>query len=171
VEAFKIVGFAVLTAIAYGIAHDLVTAHLCVEYFSIAHPQVIADETPLRLALVWGVLATWWMGLFFGLLLAFVARSGRGQKTGLKQLFRPVLAVAAVSLMAALSAGLAGWLLYGLGIVGVPGGWASALAPEIHRSFTAVAYAHYASYLAAMIGAIIVICQTWRRRKARLAGA
>ncbi|MGC9367543.1 MAG: hypothetical protein ACP5FK_10960 [bacterium] len=58
-EFFKIVVFMVVIAVGFGIIHDLVTAHVCVEYFSIAHPPVISGGLPIFYALVWGVIATW----------------------------------------------------------------------------------------------------------------
>ena len=46
-EAIRIALFATLAAIVYGIVHDQVTAHLCVEYFTIAHPPV-SSQAPWR---------------------------------------------------------------------------------------------------------------------------
>jgi hypothetical protein len=57
-ETLKIVGFAALAAIVYGIGHDQVTAHLCVEYFTIGHPPIFPTASPFLLALGWGVIAT-----------------------------------------------------------------------------------------------------------------
>ena len=65
----RIVLQCVALAIVYGIVHDVVTAHVCVEYFTIGHPTVIGCTSPVMLALTWGVLATWWVGLGLGLLL------------------------------------------------------------------------------------------------------
>ena len=39
-EPLKIIAFSVLAACVYGIAHDLVTTHVCIEYFTVAHPPV-----------------------------------------------------------------------------------------------------------------------------------
>ena len=34
------------------------------EYFTVLHPQVLPiDYPPTAIALVWGVIATWWVGL------------------------------------------------------------------------------------------------------------
>lgn len=46
-----IVAVSVLAAMVYGICHDQVTAHVCVEYFTIAHPKVIQSESPTLPAL------------------------------------------------------------------------------------------------------------------------
>lgn len=57
-EAVKIVSFAVLVAILYGVLHDQITAHLAVEYFTVAHAPVFPTTSPFLLALGWGVIAT-----------------------------------------------------------------------------------------------------------------
>jgi hypothetical protein len=59
-------------ACALGIAVDLVTAHVAVEYFTVHHPRLIDRTDPISMALVWGVAATWWCGLIAGIVLAFV---------------------------------------------------------------------------------------------------
>ena len=85
-ETIKIVAFATAAAIVYGILHDQVTAHVCVEYFTIAHPPVFPTESPFLLAIGWGVIATWWVGMPLGILLAATARIGRRPKLGLSEL-------------------------------------------------------------------------------------
>ncbi|MCC6572762.1 MAG: hypothetical protein IT462_03135 [Planctomycetes bacterium] len=45
IDGLKIVGLCVLAAIIFGIAHDMVTAHVCVEYFSIGHRNIFGDQT------------------------------------------------------------------------------------------------------------------------------
>ncbi|RIV77594.1 hypothetical protein [Pelagerythrobacter aerophilus] len=60
IEWFKIIGFSVIAAIIYGILHDLITAHVALEYFTIAHPPVFPTRNPMLLAFGWGVIATWW---------------------------------------------------------------------------------------------------------------
>ena len=57
-EALKIVAFSVLCAVVFGILHDQVTAHVAVEYFTIAHPLVFPTEEPFWLAIGWGIIAT-----------------------------------------------------------------------------------------------------------------
>jgi hypothetical protein len=60
--------------IAYGILHDQVTARVCLEYFIIGHPPLIASESPTLLAIAWGIVATWWFALPLGFALAAAAR-------------------------------------------------------------------------------------------------
>ena len=59
----RIIGLCISAAVLYGVAHDQVTARVCVEYFTIGHPRIIATESPTVLGLAWGVIATWWVGL------------------------------------------------------------------------------------------------------------
>lgn len=66
----------VLGAILFGIAHDMVTAHVAVEYFTKYHPRLIESESPVAMAFLWGVIATWWMGAFFGAIIGVVGAFG-----------------------------------------------------------------------------------------------
>ena len=76
-ERIRIVLLALFAAICYGIVHDQVTARVCLEYFTIGHPPLFSTTSPTLLALGWGVVATWWVGLPLGLLLAVAARGGQ----------------------------------------------------------------------------------------------
>src|SRR5438045_1972073 len=90
VDGLKIVGLCVVGAIVYGIMHDMVTAHLCLPYFTVFHPDLFHTVNPWLLALGWGVMATWWMGLFFGILVAAAARSGQLPKLGWRSVVKPL---------------------------------------------------------------------------------
>lgn len=57
-ENVKIVGICLTTCMLYGVLHDMLTAHLCVEYFTREHPTLIGTENPAVIALVWGVALT-----------------------------------------------------------------------------------------------------------------
>lgn len=79
-NAVRIVAGCVLWACALGIAVDLVTAHVAVEYFTVHHPKVVESQSPLVMAFVWGVGASWWFGLGAGLVVAWAA--GAWQRSG-----------------------------------------------------------------------------------------
>jgi hypothetical protein len=87
----EIVSTCVLATIVYGILHDQVTARIAVEHFTVFHPRVIDSVDPTALALVFGVLATWWVGVFGGLLLAAAARLGSRRKRPAASLRRPLV--------------------------------------------------------------------------------
>ena len=88
--AIRIVGLAILAAVVYGIALDQVTARVCIEYFTIGHPPIFPTESPTLLALGWGVVATWWVGLLLGVPLAIAARSGARAPRSEGSLVRPI---------------------------------------------------------------------------------
>ena len=77
-KAVAIVLMCIGSAIIYGVLHDQVTAHVCVEYFTVVHPLVFPTESPVLLGLGWGVIATWWTGLLLGVPLASPPAQGLG---------------------------------------------------------------------------------------------
>jgi len=80
-EMVKIVLLCIVSAVVYGILHDQVTARACVEYFTIGHPPVFKTDSPTLLALGWGVIATWWVGLLLGIPAALCQGLVRGRST------------------------------------------------------------------------------------------
>src|SRR5215475_10424584 len=90
IQTLKIILTCVAAAIIYGIVHDQVTARICIEYFTVFHPPAFATQSPTLLGLGWGIIATWWVGLFLGLLLALSARAGSRPKLSAVQLVRPI---------------------------------------------------------------------------------
>ena len=164
-EALKIVLLAMAAAISYGVLHDLVTAHLCVEYFTVAHPPLFATRSPVLLALGWGVLATWWVGLALGVRLAAAARAGAAPGIGWRALRRPVALLMLVSAAAALGAGLLGFWLGANRLAVPPAEWAELVPGDKHAAFVAAAAAHGASYAAGAAGGLVVALRTLRRRR------
>jgi hypothetical protein len=163
-EASRIALFATLAAIAYGVLHDQITAQLCVEYFTIAHPPVFPTESPFLLALGWGIVATWWVGLVLGTGLAAAARIGARCRLSLADLRRPILLLMLACAASAGLAGISGALLAAGGPPPVPDHWATVIPPEKLVAFSAVAWAHSASYVAGALGGLFLIGHTVRRR-------
>src|SRR5438067_621538 len=112
-ESAKIILLSTLATSAYGILHDQVTARVCVEYFTVGHPPLFATEDPTLLGLGWGILATWWFGLFLGIPLALMARAGPPPKTTARVLVKPVLVLMGSVGLCALFAGGIGYLIGG----------------------------------------------------------
>ena len=171
-EFLKIMAFSVLAAIGYGILHDQVTAHICVEYFSVAHPPVFHTTSPFLLALGWGIVATWWVGLPLGLLAAGAARIGRRNRLCFAQvrpmILRLLIAMAACALVA-------GGLGAGLAVSGnrpLLDGWSQIIPPEKWTAFSADQWAHLASYASGVTGGLAVTgCILWRRLRGQSAPA
>ncbi len=163
-ETIKIIAFATLAAIVYGILHDQVTAHVCVEYFTIAHPPVFPTDSPFLLAIGWGIIATWWVGLPLGIVLAAAARLGGNSKLGLAQLRRPILLLMAFSGFAAILSGVVGASLVTMQVADLPGKWGDVIPRHKWATFAFDVWAHSASYLVGALGGLFLIAATIRRR-------
>jgi hypothetical protein len=164
-EFLKIILFCILAAICYGIVHDQITARVCVEYFTIGHPPVFHTESPTLLGLGWGVIATWWVGLFLGVPLALVARLGRRPKLTAKQIAPSIFKLLCVMAVCALVSGITGYVLVSRGSVEMPEYIVQAI-PAAHRvRFMADWWAHSASYLVGFVGGIVVIVMSGLRRR------
>jgi hypothetical protein len=165
VKALGIVLLCIGAAVAYGIVHDQVTARVCVEYFTVGHVRILDTDDPTLLGIAWGVFATWWVGLLLGVALAFAARFGTRPKSSVSSLVRPVgavlLAMAGTSLVAGL---LGGWLAHS-GRVTLSGPLADAIPPDRKARFIADLWAHSASYLAGLVGGLVLVNRVWQSRK------
>lgn len=163
-QSLAIILVSVLAAITYGVIHDQITARICVEYFTIGHPRLIASDSPTVLGLFWGVVATWWVGLPLGVGLALAARAGRRPKLNCRQLLRPISVLLGIMFVVAFLAGLIGYFTSSAGVFHLVENWASRIPAEKHVAFLTVGWAHSASYLAGMIGGMILWIVTWRKR-------
>lgn len=159
-------------AVIYGVVHDEITAHLCVEYFSVTHPHLINSESPTLLALAWGVVATWWVGLGLGLLIAVAARAGRWPRLDAQELVTPVLILLLTMGVLATLAGFAGYNLSAEGRIEVPSDVRFVVPEARLNRWMGVWYAHNASYDVGFVGGVVVAVltvMTRRRRAASLA--
>ena len=82
-KSLSIIGMSIFACVIYGIVHDQITARLCVEYFTIFHAPIFGGtDDPTSLGFGWGILATWWVGLFLGV----VTRVGKLPKRSAAEL-------------------------------------------------------------------------------------
>lgn len=160
----KIILASVVAAILYGEIHDQITAHVCAEYFTIGHPRIIASEDPTMLALVWGVVATWWAGVIIGIPVAVAARVGPWPKFGVKKLVPGIAILLVVMGICATGAGLFAARQTGDILTREAPEFAAAIAPERHHLFMADWAAHTTSYAVGFFGGIAVAVITAIRR-------
>lgn len=162
--SLRILLLSIAAAVLYGEIHDQITAHLCVEYFSVAHPKIIESTSPTCLAIVWGFVATWWVGTFLGSGLVIAARAGKRPPLEARQLLRPIGVLLLVMAATAFAAGLTAYVLASLGRISLDEPLASILSPEKHVWFLVDWWTHGASYLSGLIGGVTLWVLTWRRR-------
>ena len=163
-QAITIVLMCIVAAVMYGIAHDQITARVCVEYFTVGHPPIFATTDPTLLGLGWGIIATWWVGLLIGVPLALVSRVGSRPKRSPGSLIRPIACLLGVMAGCALAAGVIGFYLAQSGGVYLVGPIANVLPADRHVPFLADLWAHSASYLVGFVGGIVVVVSVWRSR-------
>jgi hypothetical protein len=163
-QLLLIVCLCTVSAVVYGILHDQVTARICVEYFTIGHPRIFDTDDPTLLGFAWGIIATWWVGLILGVALALVARAGTRPMIPVAKLIQPVLVLFGVAAALALISGLVGWHLAESGNVYLVGPLAQRISADRHSLFLAVMWAHWASYIAGLVGGIVIMVRLWRFR-------
>ena len=163
-EYLKIIGLCVAAAIAYRVVHDQITARVCIEYFTIGHPRIIASESPTVLALAWGVVATWWAGMLIGVPLAIASRIGGKNKLTARTLLRPITILMLSMGVIAFIASQVALVLVDRGAIYPSSTLIKFLPIEKRVTYIAVGWAHMASYLSGFIGGILVIAWVLIRR-------
>jgi hypothetical protein len=159
-----IVVLSVLACVTYGVVHDQITARICVEYFTIGHPPVVPSDDPTVLGCVWGVIATWWVGVLLGVPLATIARFGPRPKRSVGSLVRPMLILLVCNGLFAAVAGLVGYIAAASGWVRLFGRLANAVPADKHVAFLTDLWTHNASYLGGFIGGVGLMLWVWRGR-------
>ena len=170
-EGLKIWLLSILAAIMYGILHDQVTARICVEYFSIAHPTILPLTSPTLLALQWGILATWWVGCCLGIGLAVSARLGLGPPLSARDLYRPLAILLLCMALGSLVAGITEFLLARAGLISLNGRLATAIPAPKHARFMADWWAHAAAYVIGFLGGLTLCVRTFVTRRRVAASA
>lgn len=167
-ESLKIIGSSILLAICYGIFHDFITAHLAIEYFTIGHPKIIKSESPFVLAIIWGTIATWWVGLILGVLLLMASRTGKHPKLPFKAIIPYQLRLLTVMSLTAFLGGVIGFTLSKLEFIYLMPNLSERILQEKQNLYLAVLWAHSSSYLTGLLGGIVTCILIWKSRKKSL---
>jgi hypothetical protein len=164
--SIRILLLCTFAAVVYGIAHDQITARVCIEYFTVGHPPLFDTDSPTLLGLGWGIVATWWVGLLLGVGLAIAARAGisRPPRT-VASLVKPVVLLMIVTGLCAFVAGLAGFALAELNVVYLVGSLRQLIPRDKHSLFLADLWAHLTSYGVGGVGGLIVMVRAWLSRR------
>ncbi len=162
-ESFKIAVTCILAAVLYGIVHDQVTARICIEYFTIFHPPIFHTHSPTLIGIGWGVVATWWVGVFFAVPMILAARAGSRPVLRASALITPIGFLLAFMAVSAAVFGFTGYVLARNGVLATD--WLTfSPSPTTRYRFMADWWAHSASYANAFIGGTVLCVMTYRRR-------
>ncbi len=153
-QARRIILLCVAAAVLYGNCHDQVTARVCVEYFTVGHTPPFQSESPTLLALFFGTMATWWVGLILGVVAALACRAGRWPKLDAAHLVRPIACLLVVMAVASILAGITGYRLAEASGFALPEPHGSRVSEDRHALFFADTLAHVAAYGVGALGAI-----------------
>lgn len=168
-QARRITLLCVAAVVLYGNCHDQVTARVCVEYFTVGHTPPFESESPTLLALFFGTMATWWVGLMLGVVAALACRAGRWPKLDAAHLIRPIGCLLIVMAVASILAGLTGYRLAEASGFALPEPHRSRVSEDRHALFFADTLAHVAAYGVGALGGLILCAGVLvhRRRAAR----
>lgn len=160
----KIIGLVTTAASMYGVLNNLVTANLCIEFFRLFRLD-IHSSNPVVIAVVYGVLSTWWLGLLLGIIVACAARTGHRAQLSASDLMRPIgFLIATMCFVAAIS----GWIGHSVApsFVSEPGIQEAfaVIPPEKHVMAFAVNAAHLGAYGSGIIGVLVLCVRVLARR-------
>jgi hypothetical protein len=167
-----------LAAALYGILNDQVTVTLSPEYFSVFKRAQFWDlleaagltNAPTRLqAVLVGAAATWWFGLFLGVIVGVAGVAGRSPRLTTRDFLRAVGLVMLIAVCTSLAFGAVG---YSLGPVRHPvneeridSAWPFLEGIRDTRRALAVGFWHDGAYLGGLIGTILACFRVRRYRR------
>lgn len=166
-KSAQIIAGCILTCVGYGIVHDNITARLCVEYFTIGHPPIFGTEDPTLLALGWGIIATWWVGAMLGIMISMAARAGSWPKMEPNEFVRPILLLVGISTVCAALAGIVGYIAAVNQWVWLMPHLADRIPEEKQIWFLVDLWIHGASYLAGLVGGLVITGYAVQQRRRR----
>lgn len=156
-SAARIVLECTLLSCVAGIAMDMVTAHVAVEYFTIHHPKVVESTSPIVMALVWGIGASWWFGAICGGVLA-VVNQRRSFPLSVAAVRSRMIAACAVLWAVLMSILASVYVLLGLAPLKRTPTF------DHDRRLMAVAVTHMTEYVLGAVALVVVASLVWRAK-------
>jgi hypothetical protein len=165
---FVLMGLAAI--VGYAMAQDQISARLCPEYFTVFHPPIPGLTDPTLLGVSWGFLGAWWGGIVLGLAAGFAATLGSRPKLAPRELVCPMLVLVGVVATVTALTGFNVWH-HGKALgVSLDANTAAVVPPERHLGLLTVACYHFAAYVSATLGGIVLCAWIWRERGKRQRG-
>jgi hypothetical protein len=139
-----------------GICLDLVTANVAVEYFSVHHPKILPTENPWALALLWGVVASWWFGAVAGVIVALINHRRQQPLEAIRILKWTAIGCLTLWMI------MISILLTIMAISSTIPIEQRRASFESDRRLVAVAMAHQYEYILGLVALLVIAIMTWR---------
>lgn len=161
-DAVSIMLMSIAAAVLYGITQDQFTVRISEEYFTIAHPPMVQTDSPTLLALFWGTTGTFWVGIAFGIPLAYITSFGESRPIPARILLKPFL-VLLITMGTIATA--AGWWASDFVSINPPLWTHPGIADDRLDEFFVVSCIHCAAYLSGLIGSVALWRYAWLKRR------
>lgn len=161
---------AVLAAV-FGALHDQLSYTVSAEYFTrfkfIQFAFWGVDTMPPRLgAAVVGIIATWWVGLLAGIIVAAAGFRHRHPTAMRRATWRAYRVLASCAVAAGLAGLVLGWLVFGPNEHAPYVDWWRPAGLVSPRRFYAVGMMHNGSYLGGVVGTVAALVSQWQSARA-----
>ena len=164
---FRSMSLGLVAAVVFGVTMDLYEARLCPEYFTVHHNPIPNLDDPTLLGLAWGFLGTWWFGAALGGLAGLCSSVGRYPKLAPRELLPPILVLLFATVTTTIITGVSVQQYAELFAIRLdPAFEATVAAGREHALFT-TACRHYAAYLSAGLGGVILLAWIVVERRRR----
>jgi hypothetical protein len=151
----------------YGMLMDQVSARLCPEYFTVLHNPIPGLTDPTLLGVVWGFVGACWGGAIMGYAAGVTATAGRKPPLSVRELVRPMLAVVAGIAVTTAVTGASADRHAEMFSIRLDPSWDEFVPPQRHRAVFVVACYHFAAYVAAVVGGVVLCAWVARERSRR----
>lgn len=162
-----IVILAVAMAVAFGVVHNLVTVQISPANFTIGHAQIVPTDSPVVLAIAWGIVTPFVAGLLVGVPLSMVATIGRRPQLSAAQLALPIAGLCMVMAIGSVVGGAVAYARARSGSHDVPQSLALRVPVQEFVPFASVRTAHAWAHRAGFAGGVVLWLYAWRLRKAQ----
>ena len=162
-----IVILAVAMAVAFGIVHNLVTVQISAANFTVGHARIVPTNSPVALAIAWGVVTPFVAGLIVGVPLSIVATVGSKPQLDPAQLVLPIAALCMFMAVGSVVGGAVGYARARSGSHDVPESLAHRVPVDEFVRFASVRTAHAWAHRAGFAGGVMLWLYAWRVRKAQ----
>ncbi len=162
-----IVLLAVAMAVAFGILHNIVTVQISPANFTVGHARVAPTDSPLLLAIVWGIVTPFVAGLIVGVPLSLVATVGSKPQLSAAQLVLPIAALCMTMAVGSVFGGAVGYARARGGLQDIPESLARRVPSNELVRFASVRTAHTWTHRAGLAGGVVLWLYAWRVRRAQ----